>query len=186
MTAGYALIKTVTTDADVTGVYQVPSILTSNGFTTFSTGASYTSTILTITGITNANPGVVTLSSIGALVNGDTVTISSVVGMTQVNTNRYIVAGISGSTFKLYDFFGNPVDTSSFGTYTSGGQVNIISTPATAPTVSATTGQITAPGQPSGLVEDTGSAGIILGTSLFRNSADVFYWEAWLQTPTGW
>lgn len=165
MAAGYALIQTVNGSA-----IPVQSILTSNGFTVFANGAQYTSTIGTITGITNVSPAVVTLSSIGNLVNGDTVTISSVVGMPQVNTNRYIVQGISGNTFKLYDLFGNPVDATGFGTYVSGGEVNLISTPTT----------------PPGLVYDTGSEGIILGTSLFIAAADVFYWEAFYQTPTGW
>lgn len=181
MAAGFALIQTVNGSA-----IPVQSILASNGFTTFSTGASYTATNYTITGITKANPGVVTLNSVTGLVNGDTMTFSSVGGMIQVNEQRYIVAGISGSTFTMYDVFGNPVDTTAYGTYTSGGIANLISTPVTAATVNATTGQVTTPGAPPGLVLDTGSAGIILGTSLFRNNADVFYWEAFYQTPTGW
>lgn len=169
MSAGFALIKTVATDADVTGVYQVPSILSSNGFTTFSTGADWDTTQATITGATAANPCVITATSHG-FSTGDTVTISSVVGMTQLNTNRYIITVVDANSFSLSDLFGNPVNSSAFGTYVSGGIANKISTDST----------------PPGLQEDEGAAGIILGTSLFRNNADVFYWEAFLETPTGY
>jgi len=164
----------------------VISSVTTNGFAPFATGASWTATQLTITNITQANPGVVTVSSIGALVNGDTVTISSVVGMIQVNTQRYIVGGISGATFKLYDFFGNPVSTSAFGAYTSGGMANIISTPPVAPVINSTTGQVTTQGQPPGLQYDTGSAGVVIGTSVVGIANDTMDWEAFLSTPTGW
>lgn len=169
MPSGYALIKTTATDADVTGIYQVPSILTSNGFAVFSTGADWLPTQATISAATKANPCVITANSHG-FSSGDTVTISNVVGMTQLNTNRYIITVINANSFSLADLFGNPVDSSAFGTYVSGGQANKISTDTT----------------PPGNEYDLGSAGIVLGTSLFRANADVFYWEATLQTPTGW
>lgn len=167
------------------------TLLASNGITPVATGGVWYNTNYTITGVTNANPGVVTVSSLtptGAqtLVNGDTITISGVVGMTQLNENRYIVSGISGSTFTLYDLFGNPVDTSSFGTWTSGGIANLISYPATAPTINATTGQITAQGNPAGNQFDIGYEGVTLGTGVVGSASDVLYYEAFYSTPTGW
>ncbi len=170
------------------------SLLASNGFTPVSAGGVWYNTNYTITGISNANPGVVTLSSLTptggqTLVNGDIVTLSSVRGMTQVNTNRYVVAAVgvdAATTFRLYDFQGNPVDTSAFGTYTSGGIANVISGPATAPTIDASTGQITVQGNPPGNQYDTGYQGITLGTGVVGSAADVLYWEAWSETPTGW
>lgn len=183
--SGKALITTYTAGAPVV------SLLGSNGITPVFAGGVWTPTIYTITGISNANPGVVTLASLtptGAttLANGMTVTISGVVGMTGLNTNRFIVSGISGSTFTLYDTFGNPVDTTALGTYSSGGQCDLISYPATAPTINATTGQITAPGLPAGLQYDTGYRGVTLGTGVVGSAADVLYWEAFYSTPTGW
>lgn len=185
--AGYAsqLTKTVTTGA----VTQAP--ITSNGFTIIQLGGDWQSTQYTITGVTKANPGVVTVTSISptntlTLVNGMTVTISAVVGMTQLNENRYIVSGISGSTFTLYDLFGNPVDTSGFGTWVSGGIVNQISYPATAPTINATTGQITAQGNPAGNQYDIGFEGITLGTGVVGASTNLIFWEAMTMTPTGY
>lgn len=78
-------------------------------------------TPLTITGISQANPAVVTVSSIGALTNGMKIYISGVVGMTEVNftgNNLYTVANISGNTFEL-----SGIDSSLFTAYTSGGTV---------------------------------------------------------------
>ena len=180
-----ALISTYTA-----GVPTV-SLLASNGITPVNAGGVWYNTNYTITGVTQANPGVVTLSTLTptggqTLVNGDTVTISGVVGMTQLNENRYIVAGISGSTFTLYDLFGNPVDTSAFGAYVSGGIANMISYPATAAVINATTGQVTTPGQPVGNQYDIGYQGVTLGTGVMGSASDVIYWEAFYSTPTGW
>ena len=178
---GYAMIETV----------GIPSTITSNGFTPVILGGDWQNTNYTITAITNANPGVVTLSSISptnslTLVNGMTVTISGVVGVTGLNTNRFIVTGISGNTFKLYDTFGNPVDTTALGTYVSGGIVNQISYPPTAPILNATNGQVITPGQPAGNQYDIGYEGIILGTGVVGSSTNVIWWEAFDSTPTGW
>lgn len=183
--SGYAIIETASSGIPT------ESVITSNGVTPVVLGGDWLSTQYVITAITNANPGVVTLSSLSpantlTLVNGMTVTISAVKGMTQVNTNRYIVAGISGNTFYLVDTFGNLVDTTAFGTYVSGGVVNQISYPPTAPVLNAVTGQVVTPGQPAGNQYDIGFEGVILGTGVVGDSGDVIWWEAITQTPTGW
>jgi hypothetical protein len=167
------------------------TLQTTNGFTPITLGADWQSTQYVITGVTKANPGVVTVSSATptntlALANGMIVTISGVVGMTQLNTNRYVVAGLSGTTFNLYDLQGNPVDTTGFGTYSSGGIVNEISYPAVAPVISSTTGQITTQGQPAGNQYDIGYQGIIIGTSAVGDASSIMYWEAFKDTPSGW
>ena len=81
----------------------------------------------TITGITKANPGVVTSTAHG-FSNGDTVVISGVVGMTQVNGKRFKVANVAANTFELQDIDGNNVNTSSYTTYSSGGIANRVYT----------------------------------------------------------
>jgi hypothetical protein len=81
----------------------------------------------TITGITQANPGVVTSAAHG-FSNGDTVVISGVVGMTQVNGKRFKVANVATNTFELQDIDGNNVNTSSYTTYVSGGVANRVYT----------------------------------------------------------
>jgi hypothetical protein len=81
----------------------------------------------TITAITKANPGVVTSASHG-FSNGDTVVITGVVGMTQVNGKRFKVASVATNTFQLQDIDGNNVNTTSYTTYTSGGIANRVYT----------------------------------------------------------
>ena len=80
-------------------------------------------TDLTITNITQANPGVVTVASLGNLTNGDKIIIQNVAGMTEVNfdgTNIYTVANINigASTFEL-----SGINTSAYTAYSSGGTV---------------------------------------------------------------
>lgn len=70
-----------------------------------------------ITGITNANPGVVSAASHG-FSNGDHVWIVDAEGMTEVNLRRFTVANAATNTFEL-----SGVDTSSYGTWTAGGTV---------------------------------------------------------------
>jgi hypothetical protein len=85
----------------------------------------------TISSVTNANPGVVTDIAHGYAA-GDWIFISGVVGMTQLNTNYYIVQNTTTNTYQLTDLFGNVVDTTTFGAYVSGGiarRVYTISSP---------------------------------------------------------
>src|SRR6267142_2741024 len=86
----------------------------------FNNGAPVLETGKAITAITQANPGVITSNAHG-FANGDWVFISNVVGMTQLNGNTYIVAGVTANTYTLTDLFGNAVNTTTFGAYISGG-----------------------------------------------------------------
>lgn len=73
-------------------------------------GTSYT-----ITGITAANPGVVTTSAAHGYENGDIVYIQGVVGMVEVNNRSFTVANKTSTTFEIED-------TSGHTTYSSGGE----------------------------------------------------------------
>lgn len=68
-----------------------------------------------ITAITNANPAVVTITSHGYS-NGDSVIIESVGGMIELNGLTFEIANVAANTFELVG-----IDSTSFGTYTSGG-----------------------------------------------------------------
>ena len=68
-----------------------------------------------ITGVTQANPAVVTATA-HDFNNGESVTISGVVGMTELNGNTYTVANATANTFELQG-----VDSTSFTAYVSGG-----------------------------------------------------------------
>ncbi len=76
-----------------------------------------------ISGITNANPGVVTTAAANGLVEGDAVYISGVAGMTQVNNHYYTVHLPAANSFSLIDPNTGNVDTSAYGAWASGGTV---------------------------------------------------------------
>lgn len=78
------------------------------------------SAAVAITGITKADPAVVTAPG-HTLESGDTIMPSGVGGMTQVNGNVYIVANPTATTFALLDRTSRNVDSTGYGTYTSGG-----------------------------------------------------------------
>ena len=85
---------------------------------------------ITITGITQANPAVVTTSGSHGLSNGDQVYITEVVGMTEINDSMlyYTVANVTATTFEVQDRDGNNIDSSAFTAYSSGGVINKIFT----------------------------------------------------------
>jgi len=84
---------------------------------------------LTITAISQANPGVVTYTGTDPA-NGDHVDVAGVVGMTEVNGRRFKVANVNGgaNTFELQDVTGTPVDTTTFAAYSSAGTANRVYT----------------------------------------------------------
>ena len=79
----------------------------------------------TITGITKANPGVVSAMAHG-FTNGQLVYLAGVVGMTQVNNLAFTVAGAAADSFNI------GVNTSAYTTYTSGGTAALYPQPADA------------------------------------------------------
>jgi hypothetical protein len=81
-----------------------------------------TESAVSISGITQANPAVVTATSHGYN-NGDHVIINSVSGMVQVNGKTFTVANKTTNTFEIQDVDGNNVNSSSFTAYASGGSV---------------------------------------------------------------
>lgn len=106
-------------------------------------------TVYNVTNITQDVPGVVTVSSVAEddaffLANGMTITFSNVLGMFQINRERYVVSNLDtdAKTFSLYTIQGFPVDTGRFNPYTAGGEINIIS-------------YIAQAGQPPGLMYNT-------------------------------
>lgn len=93
--------------------------------------AYITDLTLTITGISNANPGVVTYTGTDPS-NGDEVYISGVVGAMAPNVNgrNFKIASVNAvaNTFQLKDMAGVNFNTTSLGAYTSGGTAKRIYT----------------------------------------------------------
>ena len=78
---------------------------------------------VTISGATQANPVVITATG-HSYDNGDEISITGVVGMTELNNKRYLVANKTTNTFEITDIDGNNIDGTGFTAYTSGGVAN--------------------------------------------------------------
>lgn len=81
-----------------------------------------------ITGITKANPAVLTYSGADTYANGDRVYVTGVLGMTQVNNREFIVANVNAgaNTFELQEYIGGAavnVNSTAYDTYSSAGTV---------------------------------------------------------------
>ncbi|TXG77627.1 hypothetical protein E6Q11_02540 [Candidatus Dojkabacteria bacterium] len=76
-----------------------------------------------ISGVTQANPAVVTYVGSDTYANGDRIIIDGVVGMTQLNNVEFTVANVNAgaNTFEL-----SGIDSTSYGAYSSGGTVSEI------------------------------------------------------------
>ena len=83
--------------------------------------------IASITGITQATPAVVTAANHN-LINGTNISITGIVGMTELTNQTYYVYVLSSSTFRLYTnvILSIPVDSTGYTGYISSGTVNRI------------------------------------------------------------
>lgn len=111
---------TATTAGSETERYQVTAI-TENPFEESLPALSNTST--TITGATQASPIVLTITG-HPYVNGDEIHVQSVVGMTEINGRRFIVANKTTNTVELTDQSGVDIDGTGYTAYSSAGTVN--------------------------------------------------------------
>ena len=81
-------------------------------------------TSLAITGVTQANPGVVTVGAVTGLANNRRIYIDGVAGMTQLNGRIWSMSGLGASTFNLLrDDTNGSANTTTFGAYSAGGVV---------------------------------------------------------------
>lgn len=84
-------------------------------------GGRVVESTVAITGITAANPPVVTTSGAHSYSSNDHVYIASVSGMTQVNGRRFQITVTGATTFTLQDTSGTNIDASAYTAYSSGG-----------------------------------------------------------------
>lgn len=86
-------------------------------------GAFVTEDPQSITGISNANPAVMTYASNGSppytLHNGDWIYVSGCNGLDYFNDLIVVVSSLSGANFIPLDMFGNPFDTTTMNPYTT-------------------------------------------------------------------
>lgn len=95
-----------------------------------SNGAYVTEAALNVTNITQANPGVITITAHG-FSNNDWLFGQNIGGMTALNGVTGIVQNVTTDTFTLTDLFGNPINTNVMTAYASGGTFSRIYTLAT-------------------------------------------------------
>ena len=86
-------------------------------------GAFVLETARTITGISQASPGVVTTSAAHGFSNGDEVYLSGIGGMTALNGRNVIVRNVTSTTFTMEDRNGTAISTATMPAFTSGGSV---------------------------------------------------------------
>ena len=107
---------------DGAGNFKFVQGASTKGTFTDGSGVSYDDQQYDITGITQANPAVMTVESGHNLVNGDSITITTVTGMTEVNDQTYFVS-VSGDDLTLYSDSGltTQINSTGFSSYVSGG-----------------------------------------------------------------
>lgn len=80
-----------------------------------------TAVSLSISNITQANPAVVSASPAHGMSDGQSVYITGVVGMTELNGRTFNITSLGSNTFSLQDSAGNDIDTTGYTAYSSGG-----------------------------------------------------------------
>ena len=95
--------------------------LKSSGATIYHNSTGTLGKQMTITGISAADPAVVTFSAAHGLTTGDKLRIASVAGMTEVNQREFTVAVASGTTVELVG-----EDSSGHTAYSSGGVAGLL------------------------------------------------------------
>ncbi len=109
----------------LSGVYPIAVVLGTHQYSIVADGAaSSTQTNATITGITKANPAVVSTSGAHGFSNGQLIYIYGVGGMTEVNGRLFTAAGVTGTTFQL-----SGINSSGYTTYTAGGTASPAAVP---------------------------------------------------------
>ncbi len=91
----------------------------------FADGGPVVEAAKTVTGITQANPGVVTCAGHGYS-DGRTIYLDAVGGMDEVSGKPFLVSAATTNTFALQDLDGNNVNTTGYGAYTSGGTAELV------------------------------------------------------------
>jgi hypothetical protein len=100
--------------SDITQAFYVDSGLTFDG------GAAVTD----ISAISKANPCVVTHTGHHGFIDGQKIRITEVIGMSEINQERTSAYTVANATDHTYELSG--VDSTGWGTYTSGGQAQVV------------------------------------------------------------
>lgn len=157
---------------------------TTNGFTVADTSGGQASMHATISGITAADPCVVTHSTYTFQTNqivrltdlGQTGVSDR--GMGQLNNNRYRIVVVSPTTFSLKDVItGEPIDSTSFTAYVSGGRIALETAVISLNNPQVTPYSNSSPYDPNPYAYDPVQYKLTAGTSVMGSDNDVFLIE---------
>lgn len=155
-----------------------------NGFTVADTAGGVTSYRAAISGITQANPCVVTTSAPHGYQTNQNVVFTDLGdvgitdrGMSPLDGNTYGIIVLSSTTFSLYDIqTGDPIDSTGYPAYVSGGSVDMISR-----VISLNNPQqypyLVTPYRPTPFAYLPVVYGLTAGTSVMGSDGDVFLIE---------
>ena len=158
--------------------------LTTNGFTVADTDGGQASMHATISGITAADPCVITHSAYTFQTN-QIVRITDLGsdmptarGMGQLNNNRYRIVVLGATTFSLKDVItGEPIDSTSFTAYVTGGRIALETAVISLNNPQVTPYSNTSPYDPNPFSYDPVLYKLTAGTSVMGGDNDVFLIE---------
>jgi len=157
-----------------------------NGFTVANTAGGPLSDLATITGITAADPCVITHSTY-TFQNNQIVRLTDLGqcgavnhGMQQLNNNRYSITVLSPTTFSLQDpITGEPIDSTLFSAYVSGGRICLESNVITLNNPQVAPYSATSPYNPNPYQYDPITYKLTAGTSVMGTNGDVYLVEVY-------
>jgi hypothetical protein len=165
---------------------------TTNGFTDASADASAPSYRALITGVSQADPAVVTVASTASFQSGQIVRITDLGssmptarGMDQLNDLRFKITVLNATTFSLQDpVTGLDIDSTNYTAYVSGGRVDVESRVLTLNNPQVSPYSATSPYSPNAFVYDPATYALTLGTSVVGDDGDRLLVEVykWGQT----
>jgi len=184
-TAAYAYQEKVIEDSGAANIFNFLQA-SSNGFTVADTSGGPNSCHATISNITAADPCVITHSTFTFQTNqivrltdlGNCGAVDH--GMSELNNNRYKIVVLSSTTFSLKDVItGEPIDSSAFDAYVSGGRITLETN-----VISLNNPQVypysnSSPYDPNPYVYNPITYELTAGTSVMGANADVFFIEVY-------
>lgn len=159
-----------------------------NGFTVADTAGSQASSHATISGITAADPCVITHSTFTFQTNqvvrltdlgpvGPGITSH---GMGQLNNNRYRIVVLSATTFSLKDVItGEPIDSTAYTAYVSGGRITLETHVISLNNPQVTPYSNTNPYDPNPFQYDPITYQLTAGTAVMGGDGDIFNIEVY-------
>jgi len=184
-TSGRAYQQRVIVDSGATGEANFIDSA-ANGFTDASTSAGVTSFIKVISGVSAANPCVVTTSTDHGYQTNQQVKITDLGdvgvtnrGMEELDGKTFGITVINNTTFSLYDVStGDAIDSTSYTAYVSGGSVIMISRVISLNNPQQTPYLVT-PYVPTPLTYNAPTYALTAGTSVMGADGDVFLIEVY-------